>query len=174
LKHVSTHEINFNEIYESLWPQVYKFIYYKVQNTEEAEELTQEVFQKVYRQLKKQNINEEKIKAYTFTAARNIVYDLWRNKGRRPKIVDIGTLNEKGIEVEYDNQMMESNLVVEEALKNLSEEDREIITLRILEGYSVNEVSEILGMPTGTVKSKQFRALQKLKEKLSKGGYFDE
>ena len=63
MKHVSTHEINFNEIYESLWPQVYKFIYYKVQNTEEAEELTQEVFQKVYRQLKKQNINEEKIKA---------------------------------------------------------------------------------------------------------------
>lgn len=174
MKHVSAHEINFDEICESLWPQVYKFVYYKVQNTEEAEELTQDVFQKVYRQLKRQGISEDKIKPYIFMAARNIVYDLWRNKGRRPKTVDIGTLNEKGIEVQYDNKMMESNLIVEEALKNLPEEDRTIITLRILEGYSVNEVSQILGIPIGTVKSKQFRALQKLKEKLSKGGYFDE
>lgn len=174
MKHVSNNEVDFHEQYNSLWPQVYKYIYYKVQNAHETEELTQEVFQKVYKQLQKNNIDNKKIRAYTFMTARNIVYDLWRKRGRRPKVVHLSSLSEKGIELEYDNQIIESNLIVEEALNNLSSEDKEIITLRILQGYSIREVSEKLGMPEGTVKSRQYRALQGLREKLLKGGYFNE
>lgn len=174
LKHVSSFEMKFNEIYQSLWPQVYKFIYFKVQNEEEAKELTQDVFQKAYKQINKNAICNDKMKSYIFIAARNVVYDLWRKRGRRPKVIQLSELNESGLQLEDENSMIEANLMVEEVLKKLSHEDKTIIELRIIKGYSVNEVAEIMDIPEGTVKSKQFRALKKLKEKLSKGGYFDE
>jgi RNA polymerase sigma-70 factor, ECF subfamily len=174
VKHVSEIENNFSEIYKSLWPQVYKFIYYKVQNAEEAEELTQEVFQRVYRQFTRSSIGEDKIKAYTLTAARNIVYDAWKQRRKDSTIIRLDEVSEKGFEVAEESRSIEDNLLVKQALRELTDEDRNIVQLRIIKGYSISEVSKMLGKPEGTVKSLQFRALQKLREKLVKGGYFDE
>lgn len=109
LKHVSSFEMNFNEIYQSLWPQVYKFIYFKVQNEEEAEELTQDVFQRTYKQINRKVICKDKMKSYIFMAARNIVYDLWRKRGRSPKMIQLSKLNEKGLQLEDENAMVETN-----------------------------------------------------------------
>lgn len=174
MKHVSGKQIDFNQTYNDLWPQVYKFIYYRVQNEEEAEELTQDVFHKVFKQIKKRNIDKDKIAPYVFRAARNTVYDMWRQKGRRPKIIGIEELSEKGVQLEGDTQNMDNNLIVREALKQLSDDEQKILKLRIIEGYKIEEVSEILNKPTGTVKSLQYRALKKLKDKLNEGGYFNE
>jgi len=174
MKHVSKTECDFNELYEILWPQVYRFIYYKVQNAEEAEELTQDVFQKVFKQVKNNKINENKVKAYVFTAARNIIYDVWRKKRKKPKVIRLDELSEVGLEIGSNDSAIEANLMVQEALEQLSLEERRVLQLRILEGYQINEVAEMLGKPLGTIKSLQFRALQKLKDKLAKGGYFDE
>lgn len=174
MKHVSNGEDIFSEIYTSLWPQVYKFIYYKVQNAEEAEELTQEVFQRVYRQFVKSAVNEEKIKAYTLITARNIVYDTWKKRKKDSTIVRLDEAKEKGFEIAQQSESIEDSLLVHEALNELPQDDRTILQLRIIEGYSISEVSKMLGKPEGTIKSLQFRALQKLRDKLVKGGYFDE
>lgn len=174
VKHVSEIEKDFSEIYKSLWPQIYKFIYYKVQNCEEAEELTQEVFQRVYKQFTKSNIEDDKVRAYTFAAARNIVYDAWKQRKKDSNVIRLDEVSEKGFEVAEENRNIEDNLFVKQALSELPPEDRNILQLRIIKGYSISEVSKMLGKPEGTVKSLQFRALQKLREKLLKGGYFDE
>lgn len=164
----------FNQLYKNLWPKVYNFIYYKVQNAEEAEELTQDVFHKVFKQVQLNKVNDSKLKSYTFTAARNIVYDKWRRKGRNPKLITLEGLSESGFEIIDENQVLDEGLLVQEALDLLSSEDRKVIVLRVIEGYSIKEVAELLGKPEGTIKVHQYRALQKLKERLTKGGYFDE
>lgn len=174
MRDVSNLKLQFDQIYESLWPQVYKFIYYKVQNKQEAEELSQEVFQRVYKQVCKNNVNEDKIKQYVFAASRNIVFDSWRKRERNYKVIQLDDIVEKEVELVDENRIVESNMIVQEALSLLSEDEREIIVLRIIKGYSINEVSRILGKPEGTIKSSQFRALNKLKQKLQKGGYFNE
>jgi RNA polymerase sigma-70 factor (ECF subfamily) len=174
MRDVSNLKLQFDKIYETLWPQVYKFIYYKVQNKQEAEELSQEVFQRVYKQVCKCSIDETKIKQYIFAAARNIVFDSWRKRDRDYKVIQLDDIVEKEVELIDENKVVESNMIVQEALNLLSGDEREIILLRIIKGYSINEVSRILGKPEGTIKSSQFRALNKLKQKLQKGGYFNE
>ncbi len=166
--------MKFNEIYQTLWPQVYKFIYFKIQNEEEAKELTQDVFQKAYKQINKNVICKDKIKSYVFISARNIVYDLWRKRSRRPKVIQLSKLDDSGFQLKDENALIETNVIVEDILKKLSKDDMSIIELRIIRGYSVKEVSELLNIPEGTIKSRQFRILRKLKEELSEGGYFDE
>lgn len=168
------HESKFNHLYKSLWPKVYNFIYYKVQNAEEAEELTQDVFQKVFKQVQLNKVNDSKLKSYTFTAARNIVYDKWRRKGKNPKLITLEGLSESGYEIIDENQVIGESLLVQEALDLLSAEDRKVIILRIIEGYSIKEVAQMLDKPEGTIKVLQYRALQKLRDRLLKGGYFDE
>ncbi|HBF76616.1 MAG TPA: RNA polymerase subunit sigma, partial [Clostridiaceae bacterium] len=56
----------------------------------------------------------------------------------------------------------------------LSKDEKEILVLRIVEGYSINETSKMLNKPEGTVKSNQYRALQKLKKILGKCNYFSD
>ncbi len=162
----------FQETYETLWPQVYQYAYYRLQNKEEAEELTQEVFQKVFQQVKKGNVEEEKIRAYLFTATRNTIYDTWRQRGRSPKVVELSQVSEKNLAV-TENHMIEENIVLREALAKLPELYRNIVIWRVVEGRPLKEVAQELSKPVGTIKSLQYRGVQKLKDILEEGGYFN-
>ncbi|HBF76617.1 MAG TPA: hypothetical protein DDX02_02130, partial [Clostridiaceae bacterium] len=84
----------FETLYETMWPKIYNFIYFKIQNIEEAQELTQDVFHKIYKQLLVSSIDESKMQAYIYATARNIVNDLWRKKYRNPKIVYLDEIAE--------------------------------------------------------------------------------
>jgi RNA polymerase sigma-70 factor (ECF subfamily) len=165
---------DFDQLYTVLWPEVYRFIYYKVQNRQEAEELTQEIFHRVYRHVIKNNIEEGKLRAYIFACARNIVYDAWRDKHKHMNIIELDEVSEKDALLPDQVSQVEGNLMVREVLELLNAEEREIITLRIIKGYSISYVSDKLGRPEGTIKSIQFRALQKLRKGLEKGGYFND
>lgn len=57
------------------------------------------------------------------------------------------------------------------ALAQLKEEERTCVTLQLVEGYSINEIAEMIGMPTGTVKSHLKRGKEKLAVYLRKNGY---
>ncbi len=156
------------------WPRLYRFFYYKVQNKEEAEELTQETFQKVFHQAGTARIDHEKIEAYLFTSARNLLTDLWRKRGRRPGFLSMEELQEKGWDIPQPRQEMEEKLMVQEALQELSHDYKMILTYRIIEGWSVQEVAQKMKRKPGAVRSLQFRAVQALKNKLQEGGYFNE
>lgn len=158
-----------------LWPRLYRFFYYKVQNREEAEELTQETLDRVYRKVKTGNIIEkEKIEAYTFAAARNLLTDLWRKRGREFVSISMNELQEKGWDIPQQPQEVEEKMVIQEALKQLSPEHRRVLTLRIIEGWPVGSVARKMKRSPGAVRSLQFRAVRALKEILEKGGYFHE
>lgn len=62
----------------------------------------------------------------------------------------------------------EESLALEKALLSLSDEEREIITLKYLDGFSYNELAEYLELPKGTVMSRLFHARKKLQTTLTK------
>ncbi|MFW6028635.1 MAG: RNA polymerase sigma factor [Halanaerobiales bacterium] len=159
----------FEEFYSEYWPKIYNFIYYRVQNEEEAEELSQEVFHRVYKQLKKKKSIDQLI-AYTYMIARNIVYDLWRKRGRTPEMSYIEDLSMKGFELEAKEEFLEESVVVSQMLESLSDTAREVVILRIIKGYSITDVAKHLNKPEGTIKSIQYRALEKLRKGLKEGG----
>jgi len=160
----------FKEIYSQLWRKVYKYIYYLVQNKEEAEELSQDTFHKIYVKYKHNKIERDKVQQYIFRSAKNAVIDRWRQNGRKTKIVTIDDVSCFDIDKHQENRITEG-ITVKQAIAELDEESRIVIELRIMQGYSVKEVSKIMDKPEGTIKSLQFRALKKLKDRLKKGEY---
>ncbi len=166
--------VDLNELIENLWPEIYRFIYYKVQNKEEAEELTQDTFKRVLPKLQENKVEKEKIRAYVFQAARNLLKDLWRSRARNPKMVNIEDVQEGAVRDHSQERKHEDKIVIQEAMAGLSEDYRYVIKLRIVEGYSVKETALKMNRSQGAVRSLQYRAVQSLKEILEERGFFHE
>lgn len=172
MKGQASSDLAFDDIYKTLWPKVYKFIFYRVENKEIAEELTQEVFRKVYPHFINNKLDDDKVKAYIYTTARNVLRDVWRKKGDF-QVVDIDSVKEKNLKY-LKHKKIEEAIVVRDVLDNLKEDERKVLIYRIVEGYTIKEVSKMLSKPQGTIKSMQYRSLKKLRKMLMKGGFFNE
>lgn len=66
-----------------MWEPLYRYIYYKVQNREEAEDITQETFVRTFTYCKKKKLGLDKWPGFLRTVALNILRDRWRQKKRR-------------------------------------------------------------------------------------------
>lgn len=171
--------LNSNEELEvhikEIQPRIYRFFYYKVQNKEEAEELTQETFRRVLPKLEAGRVKLEKLASYTNAIAGNLLIDLWRSRGRQPQFSSLQDLQEKGWDLPHKQSMeVEDTLMVRQALNKLNKEHRLVLTYRIIEGRPVEEVAKKMRKSAGAVRSLQFRAVKALKDALEKGGYFDD
>lgn len=150
------------ELCSSTWKEIYGFIYYKVQNKEEAEDITQETYAKALPYLQNGKVSMEKSRGFLKTIALNIIRDNWRKKQRQGVIMNLD-------DVEYE-QTGEDDFTdvyairewTEYALKTLNEKQRTIIELRILKGYSVAETAKHMNKSEGNIRVIQYRALQNL------------
>lgn len=160
---------------EAIWPRLYRYIYYKVQNREEAEELTQETFKRVQPKIVSGEVQDDKIEAYCFISAKNLIAEVWRKRVRQPVTISIDELAGQGLEpaLPLQETEIEDTLVIGKALQDLNEDYRQVLTLRIIQGWPVDAVAKKMKRSPGAIRSLQFRAVQALKEVLDKGGYFD-
>jgi DNA-directed RNA polymerase specialized sigma24 family protein len=83
---------------EAIWSRLYRYIYYKVQNREEAEELTQETFERVQPKILSGEVQDDKIEAYYFISAKNLIAEVWRKRARQPLTVSMDELAGQGWE----------------------------------------------------------------------------
>lgn len=159
-----------------IWRRLYRYIYYKVQNREEAEELTQETFERVQPKILSGAVQEDKIEAYCFMASKNLIAEVWRKRVRQPAMISMDELVTRGWEPALPEQDTEAedSLILNWALQELNDDYRRVLILRIIEGWPVKEVAKKMKRSPGAVRSLQFRAVQALKELLDKGGYFHE
>lgn len=165
--------VDLEQFVKDLWPEIYRFIYYKVQNKEEAEELTQDTFKRVLPKISQNKVEENKLKAYVFQAARNLLKDLWRRRSKKPKMVNLEEVQNSPLLNHKMGDEYEERMVINQAMTSLSRDYRNILTLRIVEGYSVKEAAEIMGRTPGAIRSLQYRAVQSLKELLEERGFFN-
>jgi RNA polymerase sigma-70 factor (ECF subfamily) len=144
---------------------------------EDALDLTQEIFLKVYQALSRFN-PEYKFSTWLFRIAGNAAIDHLRK--RRPKTVPLEVPDPEGqgrmsspeySSLELDPYAMLRNLergnAISEAIADLPLEFRELIALRHFAGLSYEEIAEVKEMPLGTVKNKLFRARAVLKDRLA-------
>lgn len=128
-------------------------------NKSEAEDITQEVFIKLYNNIKKIK-NEEHIKAWLIRVTINLSIDYNRNYWNK---------NTTSLDDNYKYFDEETKDVFNE-LKKLTPEFRNIIYLYYYQGYKISEISEILSMNQNTVSSYLNRARKELKHILEQGG----
>jgi RNA polymerase sigma-70 factor (ECF subfamily) len=144
------------------WEPLYRSIYFKVQNRQEAEDITQETYVKTLTYLHKQNTHPENFLAFMKTVALNILRDRWRQKQRRGVPVNFEGINpEETASIDHQKTVTQ-RLQIENALTKLSVDQRTILDLRIYKGYSVAETAKLLGKTEAAVRMSQYRALQAL------------
>jgi len=146
LKNARHRDLEFIEkLCTDTWEPLYRFIYFKVQNREEAEDITQETYVKAlsYLQRHKSNINTPI--SFLKVVALNILRDKWRNKRKHQRIkVDFELINLREIASEDSTEISADRMLIEKALQQLNDEQRTVVKLRILKGYSVAETAKII------------------------------
>lgn len=140
--------------------KLYGFAMKFLRNSEDAQDIVQDVFEKLWINRKKVEIT--KAKAWMFTTAHNAMLN-HLNKKQRISLPGTENLPEKG---RKDFSMFESGQVVDRAVNILPPVQKSIILLRDLEGYSYEEIGEILELSPSQVKVYLFRARNKIKKQL--------
>lgn len=150
------------EICSSTWEPVYRFIYYKVQNREEAEDITQETYVKALSYLQKKNQRVDDYVGFLKTVSLNLLRDRWRKGKRWGPGVNLEAVKPEEIAVEDPVEASMQRTVIEGALNSLSEEQRTVIELRIIKGYSAADTARIMHKKEAAVRVLQYRSLQAL------------
>lgn len=148
---------------ENLGP-IYRYVYSKVGNREESEDLTAQVFIKAVRSLDHER-NPQSMRNWLYQVARTTIADYWRAYYRTPTSSLEGLLEAGWNALTVaENELFEVRSgavdLAQRILQALPERQREVLTYRFLLGLSVRETAVKMGLTEGNVKTLQFRALK--------------
>jgi RNA polymerase sigma-70 factor, ECF subfamily len=135
-----------------------------------AEDLVQETFVRLWRSAHRFDAARGSVRTFLFTLARRAAVDLWRRGRRSPVSAEPWT------EPAVDENAFEELLIgldVRAALDELSAKHREVLELHYDCGLTQRQISDLLGVPLGTVKTRTYHALRALKDELSDRGLVD-
>jgi len=151
----------FSRLYERFIDPIYRYVYRKTGNREEAEDLTQETFTKVFQGIDGFR-SESSFKTWIYRIATNVVMDHWRRhyKARSVPLEDFLSIDSANPDIEVDK----SSGSVERLLSKLPENYRKVLELRFMKGLSIKETSQHLGITEGNTKVLQYRALKRASE----------
>jgi len=152
----------FEDLYHLYKKPIATFFHRLCGNPTKVDDLLQEVFFRVWKAAPGYE-PKAKLSTYLFRIAHN----LWINDSKKRKETTLERI-EQEIETPPDLSMQEteSKRKIERALQELPEGERECLILSHYSGLKYREISEVMGIPVGTVKSRIFSALGKLRQKL--------
>lgn len=156
--------------FETHGTAVYNYFRFHVPLPDVAEDLTAETFLKVVRASGRFDPERGTAKAWILTVARNVLID-WRRRGRLRQYVSLGSMHD----LVHDAPSPEERLMKEEevgrlldAVATLVGADRELIGLRYGSGLDTAEMSQILGISEGNVRTRLWRVLGRLRKALQR------
>ena len=162
--------------------RIYNFCYRFTNSPDSAEDLTQEVFIKVYRTLASYDVEKGAFTTWLTTLTRNLLVDHFR-RSRQDRLTDSidASLSEEDDSFSLSDRLpdrgpspadrlasQETQRMVREALGRLSPDLREAVILRDLQDMDYKEISQVLRVPEGTVKSRINRGRTELARLLSR------
>jgi RNA polymerase sigma-70 factor (ECF subfamily) len=170
----------FDDLYEKYQNAVFGFAYYLTQNRGDAEDLFQEAWLRIAKKLPGE-VNMQSIKAWIFTVVANLHRDELRKKRIRRLF-----FSQKAMSLEKENTMFpvlpgkpisvnsdeayqaDIGRDIARAMARLPDRQRRVFVLKEMAEFKQAEISDILGIPLGTVKSLMHRAVTRLRRELSK------
>lgn len=164
-------EMAFREIVDRYQAKVFSIIYGILRNRNDAEDIAQQVFAKIYFSIGNFDFRSSLL-TWIYKITVNECYDYLRKKRVRKLVYESDFSEEDSLKMEnsesvrekaagIDTELARRDLVMK-LLAKVSEEDRRLILLKEVEGHSVEELAEMTGMNENTIKVKLFRARQKL------------
>ncbi len=154
-------EKDYNECVRLYADNVYRFILKNLKNEDDAKDVVQSSFEKMWSN--KEVVENLKCKSFLFTVAYNTMIDHIR-KNKRIVLKDDFEETALG----SHNQQQNTKRILEEALNKLNERDRSLVMLKDYEGYNYAEIGEITNLNESQVKVYLHRARLQLREYLVK------
>ena len=164
----------FSELVQIYEKKAYNFAFRMLRDKEEAEDATQEAFLRVFDKIDTFSGNSS-FSTWFFTVLNNVCLDILRKRARRVNTISINQT--KDAEDEFELQIEDSSPgpyeelqkktameLLEESLELLSQEHKEVIILRDINGFEYEDIAKILGVSLGTVKSRISRARLSLRK----------
>jgi RNA polymerase sigma factor (sigma-70 family) len=140
-----------------------------LQDSGKAEDVVQETFIKLIRQIR-ENPAPENTRAWLYKVASNLCRDYWRSasyRSERTALPEVPERLDKRPSVAEIYERRETRKEIIQSLNQLTETQREIVILRFYQDLKLIEIAEVLNLPLGTVKSRLFHALKQLKKQLT-------
>jgi RNA polymerase sigma factor, sigma-70 family len=146
------YKMDFDNIYEEYFDRIYYKVLSVVKNDDDAEDICQETFISVYKNLSKFR-EESNIYTWIYRIAINKTYDFFKKRKLEFEInEDVLSLPE---DINFD-----TSLILEEKLKLIPEKEKEIVLMKDIYGYKLKEIAEIKNMNLSTVKSVYYKAIK--------------
>ncbi len=161
----------FGELYDLYIDVVYRYVYYRV-SREEVEDITENVFVRVWENIDKYTPGKHPFSSWMFRIAHNLVVDHYRFhrkhislRERLPHHVNQSDDDPADWASQRLNQTQ-----VRDALKELKEPYQQVLVLKFLSGFSNKEIAEVMERKEGNIRILQYRALKALRQILEKKG----
>ena len=160
----------FARLYDEHQPAIYRYIFYRVGSDAAAEDLTSEVFVRLVDSIDDWTYQGRPLLAWLYTIARNLVNDFHRSKGQAEMVPLDDSLQASSCDPEAAAGLALNQERLACALEELTEDQRQVILLKFMEGLDNMTVAQVLDKSYGAVKALQHRGLASLRRVLESGG----
>lgn len=153
----------FTEIILSIRNELYKIAKTRIINENDIDDIIQETMIEAYKSIKKLR-DLKKLKMWVIKILINKCNKFYKRKSQ--KDISLEETNVNNIIARNNNEDIENDMNFYSLIRNLKYDERIVILLYYMEGYSVEEISEMIKMNKNTVKTNLYRARQKIKNKI--------
>lgn len=159
----------FGKLYDEYVDQIFRYIYYKVGNFADSQDLTGQAFLKAFENIDSFEVRDVAFSSWLYRISHNLVVDYFRRESKRESVpIDEQPQmpSNRGNPVDQVMADLDSERLYK-ALHKLTHNQREVIVLKFIDNLSNSQVAEIMGISVGAVKSTQKRGLLSLNRVLS-------
>jgi len=154
-------------VFDRYFPDVYRFVYYKLNDEQVAEDISSDVFVRLLEAIEKHRGPKDNIKGWLLATASHAVADHLRRAYRRPTETLIETMPDEGEPNMIDEiDRREQVDSVQQAYAGLTPDQQNVLALRFGDGYSLEETARVMQKNVNAIKALQFRALAALQRKI--------
>lgn len=159
----------FGELYERYLPKIYSYVYYRMGNVHDAEDLTAKVFFRALAHIGNYVEQGVPFQAWLYRIAHNLVANWHRDQSRR-KIIALDDYVVHSLQTEAPDRLaeeLEERNQLLEAVRRLPEDRQQLLLLKFVEQMSNADIGLIMGRTEGAVKSLYHRTLLALREEMN-------
>jgi RNA polymerase sigma-70 factor, ECF subfamily len=165
---VNLDEAALSELYDRYEFKIYSYIYRRTSDQTLSEDLAAQVFLKMLEAIHNERAWHSSFSGWLYRIAHNLVIDHYRSRDRQkqisledaPNMPDVAVSPVRAAEIQLDSEYLRA------AIRRLTEEQAQVISLRFLEGYSFSEIAAMMDKTEGAVKALQHRAVATLRQLL--------
>ena len=153
----------FARLYQTYVDRIYRYVYFRVADENLAEDITAQIFLKVWEKLDSYQPGQSPFMAWIYRIAHNTVIDYYRTRK-----FAVSLENARPAEISHDDEVDEKldfqfqSQKLSAALRDLTKEQRQVLVLKFVDGMSTTEIAKQLKKKTGAIRALQMRGLQGL------------